>query len=76
MTRIRCFYEDCIFLQKGICTAAKIELDPDEGCMTYSEDPEDINASGIDDDMDTFEEESWEDAGFEELSDLDFEEDF
>ena len=43
MPRIHCFYDDCIFLEKGFCTALTIELDPDDGCLTYSEDPGDLN---------------------------------
>jgi len=35
MPRIRCFYEDCIFLDEGYCTAAVVEVDPNEGCLTY-----------------------------------------
>ena len=36
MPRIRCHYEDCVFLEEGFCGAAAVELDPDMGCMTYS----------------------------------------
>jgi len=36
MPRIRCHYIDCMFLDDGYCGAAAIEVDPDEGCMTYS----------------------------------------
>lgn len=63
MPRIRCHYIDCVFLDDAYCGAAAIELDPDEGCMTYS------RADGLDD-------EDWEDE--EELiewDDLDEEED-
>ncbi len=35
MPRIRCFYEDCIFLDEGYCSAAVVEVDPNEGCLTY-----------------------------------------
>ncbi len=35
MPRIRCLYEDCIFLDDGYCTAAVVEIDPNEGCLTY-----------------------------------------
>ena len=67
-------YEDCIYLRKGFCIAQIIELDPDEGCMTYSDDPEDLKTKLTEEDIDEFEEDSWEDAGFEELSDLDYDE--
>lgn len=35
MPRVRCFYEDCIFLDEGYCSAAIVEVDPGEGCLTY-----------------------------------------
>jgi hypothetical protein len=36
MPRIRCRYVDCVFLENGYCGAAAVEIDPDEGCLTYS----------------------------------------
>lgn len=36
MPRIRCRYVDCVFLEDGYCGAAAVEVDPDEGCLTYS----------------------------------------
>ncbi len=63
MPRIRCHYIDCVFNDDGICSASAIELDPDAGCLTYSE------SSGIlpeewedEDEL----EEDWEDLGFED----------
>lgn len=77
MPRIRCFYDDCIYLLKGLCNAPTIELDPDDGCLTFNDDPEDISSPVIPaEDMDDYEEDSWEEEGYEELSDLDIEEDF
>ncbi len=35
MPRIRCRYEDCIFIDEGYCMAAEVEIDPDQGCLTY-----------------------------------------
>jgi hypothetical protein len=35
MPKIRCHYEDCGFLDDGLCSAALVELDPDKGCITY-----------------------------------------
>jgi len=35
MPRIRCHFEDCIFLDERYCTAAEVEIDPDQGCLTY-----------------------------------------
>ena len=36
MPRIRCHYEDCVFLEDGYCGDAAIELEPEGGCLTYS----------------------------------------
>ena len=36
MPRIRCHYEDCVFLEEGYCGAAAIELEPETGCLTYT----------------------------------------
>jgi hypothetical protein len=35
MPRIYCHYLDCLFLDGKYCSAAAIELDPDNGCKTY-----------------------------------------
>jgi hypothetical protein len=66
MPKIRCHYIDCAFLDDGYCSAALIELDPDEGCKTYSPTTE------------TPVEEEWEEEELEEewedLEDLEEEE--
>lgn len=36
MPRIRCHYVDCVFLEGGYCGASTVEIDPDEGCLTYT----------------------------------------
>ena len=59
MARIRCNYVDCIFLENQLCGAATVELDPDEGCMTYTP----IGQVGVD------VEENWDDEELEELRD-------
>lgn len=70
MPRIRCLYEECVFVSKGYCVATSIELDPEDGCLTYSEESTDFSAAALlEDDEFDFEDE-WEDEGFEEL-DLD-----
>lgn len=67
MPRIRCLYEDCVFLSKGLCIATSIELDPEDGCLTYSEEsPDFVPDSYLDDDEYDLEDD-WEDEGFEEL---------
>jgi hypothetical protein len=32
---IRCHYADCINLDEGFCGASAVELDPEDGCLTY-----------------------------------------
>ena len=76
MTRIRCYYLDCNFLDDGICSAAAVQFDPDEGCLTYSpmnadipdeqewvsdDDYEEWELS--EDELETFDEEDDEDEG-------------
>ncbi|MDX1401872.1 MAG: hypothetical protein R3245_08120 [Kiloniellales bacterium] len=65
MPRIRCHYLDCVFLDEGFCTAGTIELDPDEGCVTYKQSGADLD----DDDFEGGEEDDWEDLGFGEDDD-------
>ena len=53
MPRIRCHYEDCIFLEEKYCGAAAVEIDPDAGCQTYSQvdDTEVAEAAEWDEDL-------------------------
>ncbi len=63
MPKIRCHYLDCAFLDEGYCSAAAIELDPDNGCQTYSPSAE----SAQEDEWDEEEElEEWEESDEEE----------
>jgi hypothetical protein len=58
MPRIRCRYPDCVFLEDGYCGAAAVEIDPDEGCLTYSH----IDDTPADEDWDEEDlEDVWED---------------
>ncbi len=57
MTRVRCYIEDCMFWKKGICQAKEIEIDPDEGCLTFKLEEEE--------EEDFFSD--WEEEGFDEL---------
>ena len=53
MPRIRCAYEDCVFLDDHYCTASQVEIDPDQGCLTYkpvSEALDDWEDDALDDD--------------------------
>ncbi|MFN2216446.1 MAG: hypothetical protein ACK2TS_05825 [Anaerolineales bacterium] len=65
MPRIRCHYNDCVFIDEGYCSAAAVEIDPDTGCATYSP------SEGIapDDDWDEEEDEieEWEEDPEEDL---------
>ncbi len=64
MPRIRCHYLDCVFLDDGACGAAKVEVDPDTGCMTYKRAGNLLSDdSWGDEDM---ADEGWSDFGFEE----------
>ena len=56
MPRIRCRYIDCIFIEEGLCGAEAVEIDPDEGCLTYTE----LN------DISLVEDEEWEEEDLEE----------
>jgi hypothetical protein len=66
MPRIRCRYMDCIFLEENFCGAAAIELDPDAGCLTYSQSEETEAETKEEWEEDEFDEE-WEseEEGFE-----------
>ncbi len=68
MPRIRCHYDDCIFLEEGHCGAAAVELEPDSGCLTYTRVDE---ADGEEE----WEEDEFEDEFEEEEDDLYDEED-
>ena len=56
MPRIRCRYIDCIFIEEGLCGAEAVEIDPDEGCLTYTE----LNEISL------VEDEEWEEEDLEE----------
>lgn len=62
MPRIRCHYIDCVFLDEGYCAAAAVELDPEEGCLTYSPSGE-VSAEDAWNENEALEED-WEEAGF------------
>jgi hypothetical protein len=58
MPRIRCHYEDCVFLEDGYCGAAAVEIEPDTGCLTFSR---------VDDAA--AESEEWDEDDFDDLED-------
>ena len=57
MPRLRCHYVDCAYLEKGYCRAPSVELDPDEGCLTYTQ----FDEVPADDDWVADEIDDWED---------------
>ncbi|MBG7609380.1 MAG: hypothetical protein IZT55_00800 [Anaerolineae bacterium] len=58
MPKIRCLYLSCIHLEDNYCSAARVEFDPDEGCLTLTR-LGDAVENMWDDELDEFEE--WED---------------
>lgn len=69
MPKIRCLYAGCVYLEKGYCSAPLVNVDPDEGCLTFTQ---------LDD---PFEDASWEEEltemeGFEEWDEDDFDDDW
>jgi len=67
MPRIRCRYLDCVFLDDGYCSAAAVEIDPNDGCATYTP-SDDALADDFLEDEDELEE--WEEETEEEDDDL------
>jgi hypothetical protein len=58
MPRIRCHYDDCVFLEEGFCGAVSVEFDPDSGCMTFQREASEETQEERDDD--------WEEDDFED----------
>jgi hypothetical protein len=79
MPRIRCHYDDCVFLEEGHCSAAAVELDPETGCMTYSQvdaaDAEEEWEDELEDEFEDEEEDLYEDEDEDDLWDDEDEED-
>lgn len=68
MTRIRCKYIDCAFLDENYCSAALIELNSDKGCLTYSP----VEETQVEDEWDVAEDlDSWEELEEEDEKDDD-----
>ena len=66
MARIRCRYVGCNFLDEGLCSAPIIELDPDEGCLTFVQlgDPFEDDEDWDDDELEGYDE--WDDDDFDD----------
>ena len=72
MPRIRCHYDDCIFLDDGYCTTERIELDPETGCLTFQRVDE---AEATEVSWEAEEEELEEEDVFEEEEEVEWDED-
>ncbi|MGI6259366.1 MAG: hypothetical protein ACOYKC_05880 [Anaerolineaceae bacterium] len=72
MTKIRCYYLDCLFLDERHCTAAAVDINPDSGCLTYRPIDDEESLGDWDDEL-----ESWddEDEDSESLWEIEEEED-
>ncbi|NLB71443.1 MAG: hypothetical protein GX797_05510 [Chloroflexi bacterium] len=57
MTKIRCYYLDCQFLDDRHCAAAAVDIKP-EGCLTYKPVEDDVNLADWDDEL-----EDWDEDG-------------
>ncbi|MCK5646432.1 MAG: hypothetical protein KAH97_06595 [Anaerolineales bacterium] len=72
MPRVRCRYLDCIFLDDGFCGTSAVEIDPDEGCLTYTQ----VDEINIDKDWEEEDlEKIWEVEDVEALADDDDDDD-
>ncbi|KPL73058.1 hypothetical protein ADN00_14780 [Ornatilinea apprima] len=64
MPRIRCHYDDCAFLDEGYCSAAAVEIDPDNGCITYTPNDEPLTEDEWEEEEEELDE--WEDLDLDE----------
>jgi hypothetical protein len=76
MPRIRCRYIDCKNLESGFCGADQVDLDPELGCLTYTQEDEDLLKEQVweeeeDKVLDEEEEEEEEEEWDEDLEDED-----
>ena len=65
--RARCHYNDCEFLDERYCSAAAIEINPDNGCLTYRPTEDISTVAGWDDDESL---DDWEEITDEDDDDL------
>jgi hypothetical protein len=63
-----------VFNDDGICAASAVELDPDAGCMTYSQSNK-LIASEWEEEEEEIEDE-WDEMGYEDEEDGEDEEDW
>lgn len=74
MPRIRCHYLDCVFNDDGICAASAIELDPDTGCLTYSQTDKLISSEWEEEEDEL--DDDWDELGFDDEEGVDDDEDW
>jgi len=74
MPRIRCRYIDCTYLESGLCSTDQIDLDPEMGCLTYSQEEEEL-PKDEEWEEEELEEEEWDEDLDEELEDEDLDDD-
>jgi hypothetical protein len=72
MPRIRCHYIDCLYLEDEFCGASAIEIDPEDGCLTFAR--EDFDVDWADDSVDEWDEDEFESYWLDD-DDLDDKED-
>ncbi|HQC64456.1 MAG TPA: DUF1540 domain-containing protein [Anaerolineaceae bacterium] len=65
--RVRCHYNDCEFLDERYCSAAAIEINQDNGCLTYRPTEDISTVAGWDDDESL---DDWEEITDEDDDDL------
>ncbi len=72
MPRIRCHYNECVFVDNGYCGAAAVELDPETGCATFTPNED---AASKDENLEEEEQEELEGEEIDEEEDDTWEED-
>lgn len=80
MPRIRCRYVDCVYLEAGLCGADQVDLDPELGCLTFTQEEEDLPIEKEEEweeeeALEEEEEEDWDEDELEDLDDEDLDED-
>jgi len=66
MPSVRCRYINCVYLDEGYCSSPKVEIDPDEGCLTFSS-SSDLIEDTHDDWSDEDELEEWDELSLEDM---------
>ncbi len=75
MARIQCRYTGCVYLDDSFCSAATIQLDPDEGCLTFarrSRQDFDDDWDDENDDLADFQDEGYDDDWLNDDDDFEY----